>query len=394
MSKKLFFILLLQCVLIISVRAQIPQDTILYERLSGSRPNPVYLIKDNVFYKWQFSKYSWSRQPDEYFLYKDDVLLSTVPRLNTSTYFYDKQKERLYTEYGREHYIFDFKKDTLITSFFSYDEPTNNFSIANNKLYYSECASLYIRNLEDEKIIDSVHISAIANKDAYCISRIITFPSTNEILIETGYVYYGDEITDIQYYIYNEVSKKLNLAENNDVIKENIEHMWLASYDVSGEYAFFDEYIMRSTRDIFSKKLRLSDGISGFVISEGKIKQLLKYSYLNPIENKERGNLVLIPFVPDPFKEKSMYEIYENIELKAQDLQRFDVFDLRLLRNMIFAKHYYAFKDKFLQAYFNLYNFYHYKKNLLTDVNHLLTPIDKKNLELILQVSKQKEKTK
>jgi hypothetical protein len=54
---------------------------------------------------------------------------------------------------------------------------------------------------------------------------------------------------------------------------------------------------------------------------------------------------------------------------------------------MVFAKHNYAFKDKFLQAYFNLYSFYsgNHDKNRLTDVSHLLTSVDKKNLELIIK---------
>jgi len=394
MNKKILFcMLLLQCLLITIMSAQIPNDTILYERLSGSTPMPRYLINDNVYYKWQYKKYHFTEKYYEYFLYKDSILLSTGSCFIAHTYFYDKNKNRLYMQSGRDRYIFDFEKENLTTSSVSFDEPDDNFSIANNKLYYSKCASLYIQNLDNGKIIDSVNISAIADKDFYCISQIINFPITSEVLIETGYVYYGDEVTNIQYYIYNEVDKTLNLAKDNDFIQKNIEHKWMEFYDITGKYIFFQECIMDSMRNIFSKKLYLNyNGMCGLVIAKGEIKQFICYSRLDPEVSKKEGDNVLIPFIPDPYREKAMYEIYENIELTAQDLQRFDAFDLRLLRNMIFAKHNYAFKDKFLQAYFNLYSFYSYQTNRLTDVNKLLTPTDKKNLTLIQQVSKQKEK--
>jgi len=294
---------------------------------------------------------------------------------------------------GRDRYIFDFKKENLTTSSVSFDEPDDNFSIANNKLYYSKYASLYIKNLDNGIIIDSVNISTIKDKEFYCISRILNFPNTNDVLIETGNTYYGDEVTDVQYFVYNEVDKTLNLAKDNDFIKKNIEHQWMEFYDMTEKYIFFQECIMDSTRDIFSKKLYLNyDGICGLVIAKGEIKQLILYSRLDPEDSKKEGNAVLIPFIPDPYKEKAIYEIYENIELTAQDLQRFDAFDLRLLRNMIFAKHNCAFKDKFLQAYFNLYSFYGYQTNRLTDVNKLLTLTDKKNLTLIQQVENKNRK--
>jgi len=375
--------------------AQIPNDTILYERISGSTPMPRYLINDNVYYKWQYKKYHFTEKYYEYFLYKDSILLSTGSCFFAHTYFYDKNKNRLYMQSGRDSYIFDFKKENLTISSVSFDEPDDNFSIANNKLYYSKCASLYIQNLDNGKIIDSVNISTIADKDFYCISQIINFPITSEVLIETGYVYYGDEVTNIQYYIYNEANKKLDLSIYNDSIKTHTEYQSIEFYDITGNYVFWNDFIMSSAGNIFSKKLSMScDNLNGFVIANREIKQLICYSRLDSEDGKKEGNAVLIPFIPDPYKEKAMYEIYENIELTAQNLQHFDSFDLRLLRNMIFAKHNYAFKDKFLQAYFNLYSFYGYQTNRLTDVNKLLTPTDKKNLTLIQQVENKKKNEK
>jgi hypothetical protein len=56
---------------------------------------------------------------------------------------------------------------------------------------------------------------------------------------------------------------------------------------------------------------------------------------------------------------------------------------------MVFAKHGYKFKSHYLQAFYNI--FVLDVKRDLTDVSHLLTPEDKKNLELIQKISKIKK---
>ncbi|MDR0505605.1 MAG: YARHG domain-containing protein [Dysgonamonadaceae bacterium] len=385
--KSLFYILLLQCIYT-NAAAQIPNDSIIYE---GKRNIPVYLIKDNTYYKWQCNKLC-ELADAKYFLYKDSILLSVGTHIVMRTCFYNKNKNRLYTQYGRNSYTFDFNKDTLITSKVPDDED-DNFSISNNKFYYSRLKQLYICDLESKEIIDSVYISPIANKENYDISRIIFFPNTNDVLIETGDMTYCDETTDIQYFVYNEITKKLTVSKNNDIIKKNTEYQSVNFHDISGKYVFWSDCIMSSTGNIFSMRLSwLYNNINGFVIANGEIMQYICYSFLDSEDNKKRGNDVLIPFIPNPLREKAMYEICENIKLKSEDLKQLDVFDLKILRNAVFAKYNYAFKDKFLQAYFNLYSFYgrNHNKKRIADVNNLLTPIDKKNLELIQQISKSK----
>ena len=65
-------------------------------------------------------------------------------------------------------------------------------------------------------------------------------------------------------------------------------------------------------------------------------------------------------------------------------VEKFDEWELHKLRNMIFSKHGYQFKSEYLQAFYNLFDFYNHitKTN---NVNALLTPADNKNLELIRQ---------
>jgi hypothetical protein len=232
---------------------------------------------------------------------------------------------------------------------------------------------------------------------SFVISEIIKFSNSNKIFFMIADEYYGDERTKEQYYVYDETLKVLTKLINSDFIKENIpsEIFGIRYYDLSGNYVFLTEHILTSDFHIFSKRLyqRYND-IYGLVIMKGEIKQLILYSCLDSKDNETDGNNVLIPFIPNPYREKALYEIYENIELKAEDLKQLDAFDLRILRNMIFAKHNYAFKDKFLQAYFNLYGFYGYdekQKSRVTDINKLLTPADNKNLELIRQAEAYKK---
>jgi hypothetical protein len=81
------------------------------------------------------------------------------------------------------------------------------------------------------------------------------------------------------------------------------------------------------------------------------------------------------------------YYIYNDISLSQYCLTELHSGELRLLRNFVFAKHNYGFKDKYLQAFFNLYHFYSFtnpkNRNRLSDVSHLLTEADKANIALI-----------
>jgi hypothetical protein len=381
-----------------SLYAQIPQDTILCERQKISDLS-YYIIYDKIWYEWH-------KKPKEYILYKDTLQLPiALPDINIRTYHFDNYNQKLYVEkryYGYEndysYFIFDFKNDNFKTEVLSKD--ASDIVMADNKLYYSQYSQyfqyskLYIQDMATQNITDSVDMD---NSLLYHMTfQIIKFSNTNNVFIGYGDPD-GGEIADEQYYEYDEISKDVTLSKNNDMIKKTIDpnSFIIRFYDFSGKYLFLDKYIMDSGYNFFSKINEIYADVYGFVIAEGEMKQLILKSNLDKVENEKEQRYVLIPFIPNPFKEKAMYQIYENIELKKSDLQQFDAFDLRILRNMVFAKHNYAFKDKFLQAYFNLYSFYSsygYDKNRLADVTDLLTSIDKKNLELIQQMSKEKER--
>ena len=382
MVKRFFFSILLWISTTI-LYSQIPRDTILYKTTNSMS---IYLINDNIYYKCE------PKRDREYRLYKDTILLSINQGIGMKSYYYDKNSNRFYWNNDKDFWYFDLNNDSLmkvmsLTTTEGYIISTIN----DGKIYYSNYPSLSIRDLSTHNIVDSINICK--DFDYRLINELIRFSNTNKVWIILADIDDG-EIQDEKYCVYDEKIRQYSLSKNNDMLNiiNKDDHSGIRCYDLSGQYVFRGEFIYDSNFNLFSKIQIFDVDIYGLVISNREIKQLLLKSKLDLQEGEKERTEVLIPFVPDPYKEKAMYEIYENIELTAQDLQRFDAFDLHLLRNMIFAKHNYAFKDKFLQAYFNLYGFYCNQTNRLTDVNRLLTSADKKNLALIQQVSKQKEK--
>ena len=111
------------------------------------------------------------------------------------------------------------------------------------------------------------------------------------------------------------------------------------------------------------------------------------------IERNPLNNYVQVACKFSLFFDKALYDIYHNTLLEKTVIGTFDEWELNKLRNMVFAKHGYQFKSEYLQAFFNLFDFYSNipKKN---DVNTLLTPEDKKNLNLIQQIENKKKNDK
>jgi hypothetical protein len=75
-------------------------------------------------------------------------------------------------------------------------------------------------------------------------------------------------------------------------------------------------------------------------------------------------------------------------ELKPEDVENMEKYELELMRNEIFARHGYCFKKKILREEFEEEEWY-IPNN--TDVRAKLTPIEKKNIELIKRYEKYAE---
>ena len=84
--------------------------------------------------------------------------------------------------------------------------------------------------------------------------------------------------------------------------------------------------------------------------------------------------------------ESGRYTLALSDSLMDNDLEYISPRELRLVRNEIFARYGYRFKDAALQAYFNKQDWY---KPLFDDVEQYLTPLERANIRFI----QEKEKT-
>jgi hypothetical protein len=169
-----------------------------------------------------------------------------------------------------------------------------------------------------------------------------------------------------------------NLYDNSDIYHD----------DISGKYIIMGELWVDTLFNIVQPTLgrNRSSNFRGF-----KLKTTDSYYYLtSEIDEPLRKNGSKDVWLACRFTlsfDMCLYKIYNNQILTKEEISKFDEWELHKLKNMIFAKHGYKFKSHYLQAFYNLFAFY---KGRLTDVNHLLTAEDKKNLELIQQISKNK----
>ena len=86
--------------------------------------------------------------------------------------------------------------------------------------------------------------------------------------------------------------------------------------------------------------------------------------------------------------EKTEQRVNEPITLSVTDLQDKSLDELRMVRNEIFARRGYKFKSIELQKHFSTFEWY---KQQYEKVDSLLSELDSKNVQLVLEVEKKKK---
>jgi hypothetical protein len=223
------------------------------------------------------------------------------------------------------------------------------------------------------------------NEDEYSIWGIDVSVS-NALLICFGNIQEGKTI----YYSFD--------LKSNTAVKKNYS-AYMSLYDlydfefshddISGKYIIYGKFWLDTIFNVVQPTLQRKSRIErGF-----KVKNTDNYYYLKSrIDESLRKNGSEEVWLACRFTlsfDMCLYKIYNNELLTKNEIEKFDEWELHKLKNMVFAKHGYKFKSHYLQAFYHLFAFYQGK---YADVNQLLTPIDKKNLELIQQISKTKEK--
>jgi len=307
----------------------------------------------------------------------------------------DKKRENIIYKSGENIYRFSPKTgkiDTLL-----YDIPIDksyDVAIGNQLIGYTNKVNTSIGCF-----ITSYDISTKQKKVLYEIAENegwdgdysiwgIDASTTGLLLICLG----NSQDEEVIYYTYD-VEKNLAVKKDYSAYidsRELYNSFEFSHDDISGEYMIYWTFWLNAAFDIVQPTLerkRSTSNFRGFKLKESDSYYYLSSEIDEPLQrNGNKGVWLACRFTLE--FDKCLYKIYNNELLTKNDIMQFDEWELNKLKNMIFAKHDYKFKSLYLQAFYNLFSFY---KGQNENVNNLLTPIDKKNLELIQQISKNKK---
>jgi hypothetical protein len=176
-----------------------------------------------------------------------------------------------------------------------------------------------------------------------------------------------------QYYKYNlntNTLSEVNLKKitNRTSLNASID-------DISGKYLLMDDIWMDENFDMIQKGLVRRNIGKGFKINNNKSYYYLKSEIDAPLRKWGSTGVWLPCRFTLPF-DLCLYKIYNNQLLTKEEIAGFDQWELHKLKNMVFAKHNYQFESHYLQAFYNLFQFY---KGSVKDVNNLLTAEEQEN---------------
>jgi hypothetical protein len=199
-------------------------------------------------------------------------------------------------------------------------------------------------------------------------------------------------IIDYLYDIKNKLLIKKDFSSFTTIEKDNYtlnNDIGIIHNDVSNNYMITGFYWMDLSFNVIQQTLvRVATTNRGF-----KIKESESFYYLDSkIDQPLRRNGSKSVWIPCRFTlsfDLCLYKIYNNQIITKNEIAGFDQWELDKLKNMIFAKHNYQFESHYLQAFYNIFQFYNNgTKNRVKEVNHLLTIEDKANFKLITTLMK------
>ena len=304
--------------------------------------------------------------------------------------------------------------------YFYYKSPRSFIGIRDVRLYEFKTAEKKVNLLYDFNQIRNVSYLT-KEKLPLSIGNVLV-NNKNQFLVKIGIVL-SDVTDDPQYFLYNSDSNKVTeiprekleplVAEPREKLKGKPEYnRYDFSPDIRNTYYDISDSLFYLTYDFYYRfedpkdKNRLTSNWyrqnpfimdnqcnvvgralerSGFeedrvIYKEGKKEWLIASIY-----GTDSGTAVFYLKIKYQL-EKCFYEIFYDKSLNRDEIARLDKNELLLLTNFIYAKHNYKFSMPFFQAYFNTFVFYNQKEkksSRLSKVDHLFSPMDRKNLDII-----------
>jgi hypothetical protein len=238
-------------------------------------------------------------------------------------------------------------------------------------------------------------------KPNYGVYELYSFGGTNKILAMTGR---GDDdyIDDAQYFLVDiptkkvtEVTAKIPLCtrEKNDPSYYNYRVDQELSSCFPNSLVIYRESCVEHRNpmvvdldlNIVTEILNRPNAYYGNFYLKGKKAGAFSRNFTDALKE------VFILSEPNLKLEIAFKKIFDSILLAKADISGLSQYNLDLLKNFVYAKHNYKFLDEYYQVYFNQFTFYNEeKKTRISEVSHLFTNPDKRNLELISTLLKAK----
>jgi len=219
---------------------------------------------------------------------------------------------------------------------------------------------------------------------------IIASPDKKKILVVAGTYESGSHLAE-KYFTYDITNDKIqNYAFPMLRTKKDLRYKTFSINDYcllnyKSQQLMTNDYLLDNSFQSIGLLMQRDDCKgAGFPLD---VNQIFFYFRSN-LDRKQRFRLVnvLISYKPIKEVEFNIFRIYNDSLVNKKDFPVLNKDDLLLLKNMVFAKHNYKFDMEYYQAFFNLFSFYNSDKDRqkrTKEVNHLLTEMDKKNLQLI-----------
>ncbi len=211
------------------------------------------------------------------------------------------------------------------------------------------------------------------------------------VLLTIGYCA-SDGISSEEKYMYSFESNEFYKSNGTELLnknKANLVTLWpLKDIYVDGKHYGgstadngYDDIVMLDSNLIAKGRiLTKSNHIRGYNIQNNKVVSVNFESQLDSYE------AVIITVKLTSRLDLLFYKIFKSQKISPDALSGFGMYELNLLKNMVFAKHNYAFDTPYYQAFFNLFRVYRAtmdRDSRTKSVNHLLTETDLYNLNLI-----------
>lgn len=228
------------------------------------------------------------------------------------------------------------------------------------------------------------------------VVKVLPYSQINKLIVKLAYCYTPlSGCEDNKTYLID-LKDNIISERNESIFRKEIAFSYR---ELSGNY-----YLIKSGREMF---LYSADGaaepvikrkfdLKGWNYENDSINSYNFVSHLDQPKYKGGKTLtkVIIPYKLSYPLEILMYKVYHGREVEKQTVQKLGLYELLILKNMVFAKHNYAFDKPFYQAFFNLFDFYNsdeMRKARTKEVSPLLSEVDKKNLKLIMNALKKFE---